>query len=381
MNDTRNSTELAAAKEYKAVWDPQVPFPSHEVMEDLDVVTHVSVAKAREGEYLYLHEATIQWHKDRFYMAFANHRTRETGDYNEVVRGCTSFDGIHWSEPELWAEKVPEGMTSNNHPLLFSHQGKLYGFFVCWDQTHTPHTEIFILNEETGAWEHQPGGGIPAFLPFCTPQKMEDGNWIISGENIWLDAAVIISHGDDLTKWDFVKVPRRDEDVRVYFPESAVIDQGGGHLVLMCRNYNGTHPKMKFEQPFRCPVSPTSESFDYGRTWSNMTLSNFPIADSQPFAGKLSNGQRYFLFNSLEEGRALLGIAVTGKNGGLFKKVFKVRHNRFPRVRLFENSKGGTTEWSYPNAFEHNGNLYIAYTHGKEDCTLSIIPTEVLEID
>ena len=38
------------------------------------------------------------------------------------------------------------------------------------------------------------------------------------------------------------------------------------------------------------------------------------------------------------------------------------------------------TEWSYPSAVEHDGNLYIAYTQGKEDCALSIVPIGVLAV-
>ncbi|MDD4565891.1 MAG: hypothetical protein PHE79_10515 [Eubacteriales bacterium] len=45
-----------------------------------------------------------------------------------------------------------------------------------------------------------------------------------------------------------------------------------------------------------------------------------------------------------------------------------------------ETYVGTSTEWSYPNAYEHNGNLYITYSQGKEDCVLSIIPIEALHV-
>jgi len=123
-----------------------------------------------------------------------------------------------------------------------------------------------------------------------------------------------------------------------------------------------------------------------------MRLSNFPLEASQPFAGKLSTGQNYLLTNSLEDGRSLLSIAVTGPEGGLFKRIFKVRHQKWPARRLFGGFNaeswtgekgswvGKPTEWSYPNACEHDGKLYITYSMGKEDCVLSIIPIEVLAI-
>ena len=79
-------------------------------------------------------------------------------------------------------------------------------------------------------------------------------------------------------------------------------------------------------------------------------------------------------------GRCLLTIAVTGPEGGLFRRIFKLRHQQWPRRRLFGNAVGKPTEWSYPTAIEHNGNLYITYTQGKEDCVLSIVPIEVLTV-
>ena len=50
------STELAKNTDLFQLWDPKVPFPSHETMPDLDVVTHVSVEKAQPDGYHYLHE-------------------------------------------------------------------------------------------------------------------------------------------------------------------------------------------------------------------------------------------------------------------------------------------------------------------------------------
>jgi len=371
------STELAADTSLTPVWDPSIPFPSAHEMVDLDVITHVSVEKAKPGGYYYLHEATIQFHKGLFYMGFANHRTAETGDHNELVRGCTSKNAIQWSEPEIWAESPLINATSINHPLLFSHQGKLYGFFVCWYEAHIPMTEIFVLNEDNEVWEHRPESTIEGFVPFCTPQKMIDGNWLIGGEHWWYDSAVAISDGDNFLKWTRIDIPR-PEHMKLLYPESAVVDFGNGHLLNLCRPYNGNSKLQPLHEPQKMPTSPVSESFDGGHTWTPLSMSNFPLSDSQPFAGRLSTGHNYLLTNGLEDGRGLLSIAIAKPNETVFSKIFKVRHNHWPQRRLFSNAVGAKTEWSYPNAFEHEGQLYIAYTHGKEDCVLSIIPVEVL---
>jgi len=200
------SAELAADTSLFPIWDSSVPFPKPEDMRDPDVITQVVVERAQPEGWHYLHEAAVMRHRDRFYLCWANHRELETNDWDSlVIRGRTSFDGINWSAPEIWAEPPLLGATSFNHPLLFSHGNKLYGFFVAW-YNKTPTTEIFIRNEESGKWEQQPGCGLPGFLPFCTPQLMSDGNWILGGEYSWYDSAVAISHGDDLLRWDLVKI-------------------------------------------------------------------------------------------------------------------------------------------------------------------------------
>jgi hypothetical protein len=369
------SSEIAADTSLISVWDPSLPFPTPEEMLDLDIITHVSVERAQPGGYHYLHEATIMWHRDQFYMGWANHRTRETGDHDELIRGCTSPDALHWGEATIWAQPPMIGATSLNHPLIFSHNDKLYGFFVSWREEHTPSTEIFILNESTKEWEWQEGSSIPMFVPFCSPQRLDNGNWIIGGEAHWDDAAVAISDGDDFTKWKMVKVPRPD-NIHLFFPESAIINKGNNNLLIFCR------PQQRTRNSPDSWSAPVAESHDGGETWTTLGLSNFPLACSQPFAGKLSTGHNYLLTNrqEAEGGRTLLSIALTDADGGLFKHIFKVRHQEWPRVRLFANSFGNATEWSYPNAFERDGKLYIAYTQGKEDCVLSIIPIEALNV-
>ena len=374
-----SSAELAANKSLIPVWDSTVPFPSVEEMRDPDIITHVTVERAKKGGYHYLHEATIVWHRDRFYMGWANHPTNETGDHDELIRGCTSPDAFHWSEPEIWAQAPTINSTSFNHPLLFSHNDILYGFFVCWREEHIPATELFILNESTGKWEWQKDSTIPRFVPFCTPQRMDNGNWIIGGENHWDKAAVAISNGDDLTSWDMVNIPCNN-DVGLLFPEAAIVNRGNDRLLIFCR------PQQQNREKPDSWTAPVSESTDGGRTWTTLGLSNFPMATSQPFAGKLSTGHNYLLTNNLEAGRTVLTIALTDSDGGLFRHIFKVRHQQWPAIRLFGgykdegSSAGKPTEWSYPNAFEHEGNLYIAYSQGKEDCVLSIIPVEALDV-
>lgn len=382
-----SSAQLAADASLIPVWDPMVPFPSPKQMCDLDVVTHVSVERAQPGIYHYLHESTIVWHRDRFYVGWANHPLLEDNNRDEIVRGKTSVDGIHWSESSVWVQAPQNSASSFNHPLIFSHDGKLYGFFVAWHNGQ-PTTEVFIHDDIADKWQYQRNCDIPGFLPFCTPQPMTDGNWIIGGEYGWYESAVIISNGANLTQWEVVMIPR-PEDIKILYPETALVNQKD-RILAICRpnaKFNREAPHVVYPPDEEMLTAPVSESRDCGRTWTPLGMSNFPLTASMPFSGRLSTGQNYLLTNSLamEEGRSLLSIAVTGSEGGLFQRIFKVRHQDWPSRRLFggygaESYVGTFTEWSYPKAFEHNGCLYIVYTQGKEDCALSIIPIVALAV-
>lgn len=217
---TRSSTAWAADTELFGLWDPKVAFPAFDEMSDLDIVTHVAVERAQPGEYHYLHEPAIAWHRDMLQVCFANHPVAETNVRDEVIRGRRSVDGLRWSEASIWAKAPLGDVESYNHPVLFEDEGRLLGFFTGW-RNERPHTQLFLFDDDRQEWQHL-GKEIPGFIPFCPPQRMPDGNWIIGGELFWYEAAVAISHGDDLTRWDTVQLPR-SEGVELIFPETAIV--------------------------------------------------------------------------------------------------------------------------------------------------------------
>ncbi len=349
------------------LWNPKTPFPPHDEMRDLDYVTHISVIRARRGEYHYLHEPSLAWHKDRLYVCWANHPTHEVNVRDELVRSRYTDDGGHtWSEPVIWAAPPQNGSESYNHTVLTSQLGHLWGFFARWEN-ELPSTEVFVLDEDSGAMVSLKVT-IPGFVPFQAPFRMKDGNWIMGGEAHWYEAAVAISDGDNFRRWRMVQIPR-PETVKLMFPETMLMDQGD-RIVAICR-------------PRDAGTAPVAVSRDCGRSWTLLEPSNFPLCSTQTYCGKLSTGQHFLLSGNREEGRTLMSIAVAKPGGRVFEKVWKVRHQKYPKRRLLGAEDGRTrvgedTEWSYPAAVERDGNLYVCYTHGKEDCALSVIPVAAL---
>ncbi|MHB0935715.1 MAG: exo-alpha-sialidase [Armatimonadota bacterium] len=348
------------------LWNPDVPFPSPETMPDLDAVTHVAVERAQPGGFHYLHESALAWHDGAFHLCWANHPVNEVNDHDELIRGRCSRDGLAWEPATVWAAAPLGGASSYNHPVLSVHDGRLWVFFTRWDERR-PSTDIFTLAE--GAWRRREAV-IPGFLPFTPPRKLPEGHWIIGGELFWYEAAVAISRGDDFTTWEVVQIPRPDE-VKLLYPETTLMHRQD-ELLAICR-------------PHEAETAPVAASRDGGRSWTPLQPSNFPLAPSKPLCGMLSSGQQFLVSNHLQAGRPLLSIAVTRPGGALFEQVWKVRHQQFPRRRLFggygehpTSMVGQPTEWSYPAAVEHDRKLYLSYTQGKEDCALSVIPLSAL---
>lgn len=349
------------------LWHSDIEFPTAETMPDLDIVTHVSIERAQPGGFHYLHEPTIAFHQKYFHICWANHPIREHNTDGEQIRGVQSAAGLDWSTPSTWLKPDDYGSESWNHPVLFSHNGVLWGFFTRWND-EIPSTEIF-RSEDGQHWETT-GAQIEGFVPFRVPEKLPNGNWIIGGELKWETAAVAISDGDDWQSWRTVVIPHPPE-IELMFPEVTLLSRGEQLVAIM--------------RPHKNETALVSASNDWGESWTPIEPGNLPSARSQPYCGQLSTGQQFLLFNPfVAENRTLLAIAVTEPGESTFKRVWKVRHQKWPAIRLLGHRKhnliGGPTQWSYPGVVEHDGNLYVVYTHGKEDCALSIIPLSALKI-
>lgn len=366
------SPALAADHALFELWDRGTPFPPADEMRDLDLVTHVSLERAQPDGYHYLHGTTLACHRGRLHACWSNGRLGEVNMEDEILRGRESpDDGLTWGPARVWAQAPTQGAVSVNHAVLAAHQGRLWGFFTCWNE-RKPRAEIFQFDDDTDAWKPV-GACIPGFVPFSPPLRMGDGRWAIGGEHFWYEAAVAVSEGDDWTRWHSVALPVPD-GMKIEFPETTLIDQGD-RILAVCR-------------PRGTPTALVSASADCGRTWSPLQPSNFPMASAKPCAGLLSDGRHYLITNNLEEGRALLTIALTEPGSRTFSWIRKIRHQQFPRRRLFAGviwhgklmkpMVGTATEWSYPSAIECNGKLVVSYTHGKEDAVLSLIPLHAL---
>jgi hypothetical protein len=103
------------------------------------------------------------------------------------------------------------------------------------------------------------------------------------------------------------------------------------------------------------------------------------MATSKPYAGTLSTGQRYLVCTTTADTggkRSPLTIAVSRPGESVFSKVFVIRRSVFPEGPGVSSERA---EFSYPYAVEHEGRLYIGYTHKSHVANeLAIIPISSL---
>ena len=105
------------------------------------------------------------------------------------------------------------------------------------------------------------------------------------------------------------------------------------------------------------------------------------MATSKPYAGMLSNKQRYLVCTTTADtqgARSPLTIAVSKPGESNFSRVFLIRRSVFPEG---PGVSAPNADFSYPYAVEYQGHLYVGYTHKSHAANeLAVIPLSSLEI-
>ncbi len=343
------------------LWDEKAPLPSPERLAYPEKAFDVVVHRA-DGEYQFLHDNAVVWHKNTLFAAWYNCPQGEIQG-SSCIRGRRSRDAGHtWSQPEvIAADRKGEGVFYV--PVTFlSRDGQLWAF-VSNMAGHDLVTrcELFCLDAATGQWTSK-GPIAGPFLPNCPPRLMADGNFVMAGRMATKPAttpeipAVALSHGQDIdAEWEIVPMMRGTARPYTDFPESTVwLD--GQDITAVVRG------KLVFT------------SRDFGRSWYGPLRHNLPAEDSKPFALQFSTGQRCLLWNYPKSDgsyRALLVVAVSRPGEQRLVSMWKIRDGRAEALQA-------GPEWSYPCAVEQEGVLYIIYTSEKRHSVMTVVPLDSL---
>ena len=313
----------------------------------------------------------LAWHKGRLYTSYGYNKGSENTPTEEAHVRVSDDGGKTWGPPVVM--DAGEGDLGVSHGVFLSHAGRLWAFMgAFYDEFQRTHTRAYSLNETTGAWETQGVIIENGFWPMQEPQRMANGNWIMAGARISNGydiagdlPAVAISHGEDLTKWDLIVIPAAAGLGKIWGESTVVVE---GQRILNISRYG------------RKAIALLSMSEDYGRTWTPTAPSNLLMATSKPYAGILSTGQRFLVCTTTADTggkRSPLTIAVGKPGGSLFSKVFLIRSSVCDKT---PGVSAPNADFSYPYAVEHEGKLYIGYTHKSHAANeLAVIPMEQLK--
>ena len=301
------------------------------------------------------------WHGGRLYASYGFNKGGENTSTEEAHVRVSDDGGATWSPPVVMDEG--EGNLGVSHGVFLSQGGRLWAFMgAFYDDFQRTHTRAYLLDEKTGRWDKRGVVIEGGFWPMQAPQRMADGNWIMAGfsRGSGNPAAVAISTGDDMTRWNLVRIEPAPGLGEIWGESTVIVD--GANVTCIAR----------YGQEARALLA---TSGDCGRTWSPMRPSNLPMATSKPYAGVLSTGQRYLLCTTTADtrgARAPLTIAVSRPGEPLFSRVFAVRHSVFPEGPGVSDRR---VDFSYPYAVEHDGQLYVGYTNKSHAANeLAVIP-------
>ncbi len=321
--------------------------------------------------YRFLHEPRLEVFEDTLFVNFSN-APRLESEPAQIMRGRRSADGGRsWGPIEIVAPGFSDGRRRHETAPMLAHGGKLWAFVGRYDygSKHSLGMDIYQLGTDGRRFLPVSDGIVaPGFVPFVQPQLMPDGNWIIGGHiNHATQAAVAISHGNDLLRWTVSPV---GYNMHPGIPETALLVTETSVVALI-------------RQPKGEPTASVAVSYDWGRSFGPTEASDLTSIDTKLFAGTLSTGHHYVIFNAtdrdgltgeLPRHRLLIGIMRPGEITP-FQRILTVIEDAPPTLDLAAIGEPAALHaWAYPEAVEHAGELHVTFSMNKRHCWLASIP-------
>ena len=347
------------------IWKDGVPYPKQEEMRYPEGIHHILAHDGRKDILPFLHDLAITVVGGRLYIAWYNSTNAEICG-SSLIRGRWSDDrGETWSEPFTAVGEIGDAEEHFVPVNLFEADGRLMATITEMEgKNMTTVLDLFELDPDTGKGtflSHISEG----FICNTAPVKMENGNWISPGwmpkkERTPAFPVALISRGAALEEpWKnaFLYDPLHPDAVSIRCAETA-LQVSGSRVLAYVRNDEG--PSYIFE------------SADYGEHWKGPFLNPMSVGNSKIFAGTLSNGKKYLIYNE-DRGyfqRTLLVIAVAEEGCDQYSRVYKVLEDECEEI-------GRGSIWFYPCAFEADGCLYVACTLQEADDIRSAIVTKI----
>ncbi len=326
-----------------------------------------------DSDFEFLHESAIISFKGRLFASWYNCPKMELIS-RAAIRFRTSDDnGKTWSQIKTVADD-PSGKILYCPPVFYIQNEKLYMLLnemVGPDLIHS--LDLYVYSEIDERFDFVFSRPIPHKVN-TNVIKLNNGKLMIPGRIAEMDhfpntpSVLFSDDGDILGNYRLVKIQKNGDlpdGSSLIHPEISPI-VSNNIICMFCRNDKRHVPLLYY-------------SSDYGENWSAPTSFDIPFSNAKIYSGTLSNGINYVIGNL--HNRKTLAIFFSAPGKMTFRKGFIVKAGPDPKYGCDENS-----EWTYPSAYEADGNLYIIYTMVIKDSAeirrrgalLSVIPLDTL---
>ena len=275
--------------------------------------------------------------------------------------------GIWMSKGQLGNWKAPKMLVKVRNdphwnPVLFNApDGKLYLYFKVGKEIDDWETWVMESKDKGENWS-EPRELVPGDRGGRGPVRnhilvLSDGSWLapasVEKNRVWnafVDRS--IDGGANWVKSDTLRLDRNlvtGEGVI----QPALWESKPGHVHMLLRTSAGKIGR--------------SDSFDFGKTWSPLTLTELPNNNSGIDLVKLPSGMLALAFNPVGENwgkRYPMAIAISKDNG-----------QSWP-IREIVESGSADNEFSYPSIIEDGGRLVLCYTWNRERIRIQILRLE-----
>lgn len=319
------------------------------------------VVQRADATFGFLHDAAITAHSGVLHAAWYNCPQGEIVGAS-CIRGRRSHDGgATWSAVETIAADT-QGRGIFYVPIAFHADDAQLRGFICTMSGHDRVTGCDAWICTANGWQCE-GRIADHFLPNCAPIRLADGTLLMAGrmaeradEPPAIPAVALGDPARPAAPWTVVPISAQRLPLH---PETTVWVEGTTCTALVRGGLAGGVWLYR--------------SDDSGRTWSGPHANNLPAGDSKLYAGHLSTGQRYLVWNWPPQ-RDTLVLAVSRPGETRLSAAWRLRHG--PDARL-----NCGPEWSYPCAHEHDGRLLIACSSEKRHAILLDVPLAELRLN
>ncbi len=302
----------------------------------------------------------LAYHDGKFWCIWSDGPKVEDWPTQEI-KYSTSKNGLAWSEarsvtgtPDEPYAFIARGLWVRDGQLLTL--GAHYRDKGAFGANKELELRAYGWNPKASKWEFVSRVYDNAINNF-PPQKLPDGNWIMTRRDSRFNVTILIGGKDRLDQWDAVPVVRVGE-VPGFRPDEPIFWLMPDNSLNALFRDNGGSQRLYH-----------SISRDLGRNWDKPVLSNFPNSTSKIFSIATSRGYRVMASNSnIKWGRRELHLSVS-KDGKHFTRMARLDVPEPAAPKGFESIwkkfRKGIASLQYPHMIEHDGYLWVALSRCK----------------